>query len=1572
MEDCMASLKLGLIALLPVACALGDQPGSKDVDSPAVAVGLAVVGSAVVSPARPVTPLFTELLPAPRGAALRVFVDPDRIVGWIAGSRSHAGEQASIRYGGKDHIVDIDRDNTFALAYDVAKATEAVITVRGMRQRVTLEPRAELEPTAFFVIDRGAYRPGQKLSFVAFLRRATRDGYEALPGRPVEVRIVSETKKTTAAKLALVADERGRITGDYTFSPADPLDDYSLSIPGHRGTARVTLAELRKPKVKLEIEAAIGAGTGAATGARDAVLQFRAIDFLDKPVGGGTVEYTAQIVREPPAARGDPLSRDAFAFGNPAIALTATELVAFAARPEHAAHPAGGWREVVFEDGARLEVAANGTASRTIPLQGGWLRGDHSLLIDAVIVDANGREQRTTRAIPLIRPGAQLEIRAPHELASTGPIDVAVRALDARGQPLVASTSVIALRVPSTTSHGLGWDMLGNEGSLYGSAGNLWDSCFHTSTGCWGRRTHRITAPALRSSEPLAAAAVVVDGVASLRLNDPGAYRLVAIAKLADGSSMWAESGVAVRALAELPDLVLELERTQVRHGERLIGTLHARHRDASALIVVRDARGIVSRSRVKLADGRARIDLPVGDTLGYGAAIEAYLLGTGGTVHAAQRLVEVAQSSRELAIRTHTKETYGPGQTVELDVDVGRAEAVDLVVSVFDQSLLGVSQDRAVDPTSFYYADDRLRARAGVAALRAELGDVTIGALHLQAKTYVARPLPDGVEHPPEWARAGLIISAVDSGRLDAWTLVALLRQAGVHAVAPGPSSWHLQLDEVQRKQLAGKRLVDVLEAAAGALAFLRVADTTVILDPSQPAGHPAALRTGPSGISGNAVHSAPVASTPRALDVVDGSTDVVRRDFSDSAFFDGRLRTGPDGKLRIRFKLPDSLTSWQVVVTAIGGDMRVGRHVARLRTIRDVMVWPMIPRLFTEGDTVSVFASVHNHTAADRALVVSIETENVDVLSPASQTVRVPRGRSTTVTWSVRAKGRGVASLVMRATAAGGGPSDASLKRIPIVASSAEQVVTASGFADKPLAIELPAGVDPRDATLEITFAPSLAADLVSTLDYLVEYPYGCAEQTMSRFAPAIRVAGILRHLGIRDGALAARLPKVVEAGLKNLTQLQQPDGGWGWQGSSATHEMITPYVMWGLLQAEAAGYKLPDERTIPRGLAKLGAFHEQLARHPQMLTDRAFVMYVSSQRVRPSDAAWAALVEQRAAMTDHALALMLEMASRRGDRTTADQAAAALRHRAQRTGGWAHWRTGGFSRWADDPFEITAAVLKALVVHDADDPLIPEAIAYFVAHKRGDRWNSTKDTAMILFAITEYLGAKGASPTGAGFVEYAVNGGRRARMTFADGLVRKAVVESGLPRRSVIAFTAASPGMMARAVLRYRKTGRDLKPAANGLEVVRTLHLLGARGERVRELRTGERVQRGAYVESIVTVRRASNEPMRFLLIEDPKPAGAEALPENDRRFPPAPPGPHSSRTPAMTPYVLREDREAKLAFHFEDVMATTIVRTVLHLEMAGELALPPAQAELMYETQTRGNSGSLVLRVGDGPG
>ncbi len=1558
-------------ATLLVACAVSDQR----ITHPSATPGHLV-------------PVFAVTEPAPAGSVLRVFVDPDKLVGWIAGQASYAGKV--VQFDGHATSAVVGTDNSFELPLAFAKRAEAEVRVGELSQVVTIEPAAEAEPAAYVITDRGAYRPGQKLQLTAFLRRL--EGGELRPAltSPVEVRLVSDTKGTVAAKLLLPVDASGRATGEYTFSPADPLDTYTVQVPGFRGTAKVTLAEYRKAKVKLDVDASIVDG--------DAEVSFKALDFLDHGVAGGSVSFTAQIVRQPEG----PAPLRGFVYEGPRAELQRDEVLLHAADPDTAGRLWDAGRFVVSQLEGKVTLDGKGAGSYRVPLEGSYLRGRHDLVVASTMVDPNGYEQRTTRTIPLARRDHRVQIETAHALVATGTsVDVTVRVTDAAGRLIIpASTSIAAVKIspPEDVVHGnnyvgnnlngIGIDNNVNRNWVGGPNGGRWavnngywvggangghwvntgnnlvnvPNCRFTNLGCVRMRSPRTGRRAqLIPDDTLAATAAVISDRASLALPDPGAYRLIASAKLLDGSTVWGEAGVAVREKTRMPDVVLELDRSELDHGDRIAGTLSSRYRDAAALLLVRDATGIKSHHRAIVTNGALRFDLP-STGLTYGASVEAYLLGAE-SVEAAQQAIRITPKHRELSIKTQAKDSYGPGDQVDLGIDVATREPVDLVVSVYDQALLGIAQDRSIDPRNFFFADDRVHARSGLATLRAQLGDLTVGEVLDLAKQR-ARQAPRTPDGNFEREAVTVLEGLYGKGqRFSVRTAVSTLRYLGIPATASDAAQDQVG-STASTAAITHTRLVDLL--AGLPISFVRAGDAIAMFDPTQEVMKPVqgisfsgAASGNASFSSGNASYSSMpsisyVPAGPQPLAGVDSSatTSAIRRDFSDSAFWTGTARTDPAGHARVTFKLPDSLTNWQVVVTAIGRN-RVGRQLSKLRTVRDVMIWPLLPRQLVEGDTVTVGASVHNLTDRDRDIAVTLQTENVDVLTPTALTVHVPRNTSVPVSWNVRAKDPGLATLLASA-ATPGAPPDASLKRIPIVASSAEQVVTASGFATKPLALELPDGLDPKQTRLELTFAPSLAADLAKTLDYLVEYPYGCAEQTMSRFAPAIEVAGVLENLGIRDGALVARMPGVVSGGLKRLTELQQPDGGWGWIGSGTTHEMITPYVTWGLLRAERAGYKLPDPKTLPRALEKIFAFAQSLGDRQQ--SDRIYLMYVYGQKHALPDAWWTWLVARADKLTDYALALALEIAVKRGDSAIADRFARTLRARAVQAEQGVHWKSAGFSRWMEDPFEVSAAVLAALVAHDSTDPLIAQSIAYFTATKRGDRWNSTKDTAMVLYAMTAYLRAQRVTASKTSTIEFAVDGGAPRRLAFPDGLARTVTIEGkALSRKPTITFSSAAPGITVHAVARYRRTGRNLAPLAQGLAVTRTVSLIDAAGKRT-PLKSGDRVPRGAYVESVVKVENTQREMMRFLLIEDPKPAGAEALPATDRRL-----------ARYGTPWVFREDRETHLAFHHEQVPASTQVATILHLESAGDLAFVPASAELMYQTQTRGHSGSFTLRV-----
>jgi uncharacterized protein YfaS (alpha-2-macroglobulin family) len=284
--------------------------------------------------------------------------------------------------------------------------------------------------------------------------------------------------------------------------------------------------------------------------------------------------------------------------------------------------------------------------------------------------------------------------------------------------------------------------------------------------------------------------------------------------------------------------------------------------------------------------------------------------------------------------------------------------------------------------------------------------------------------------------------------------------------------------------------------------------------------------------------------------------------------------------------------------------------------------------------------------------------------------------------------------------------------------------------------------------------------------------------------------------------------------------------------------------------------------------------------------------------------------------------------------------------------------HWRTAGFSRWGDDPHEITGAALKALVAYDADDPLIGEVLMWLAETKRGKRWNSTKDTAMILYAMSDWLAKTGRRQKGAAEIAFSIDGGAPKKITLRDDLVHKVSLPVG-GRTTRVSFPTGSQGVMMRAVLRYARTGRNLAPVDEGVRVTRHYWLLGDNGRAVRELESGDTIPRGSYVMSEVRADVSGEDTSRYVLVEDPRPSSCEVIPVDDPRFPDAP----------QTPYVLREERTGGVSYHHEQTWSTIIDRTVLHAELSGDFVVPPATVELMYRTATRGHSGSFSFKVAE---
>lgn len=135
--------------------------------------------------------------------------------------------------------------------------------------------------------------------------------------------------------------------------------------------------------------------------------------------------------------------------------------------------------------------------------------------------------------------------------------------------------------------------------------------------------------------------------------------------------------------------------------------------------------------------------------------------------------------------------------------------------------------------------------------------------------------------------------------------------------------------------------------------------------------------------------------------------------------------------------------------------------------------------------------------------------------------------------------------------------------------------------------LKIDLPKlkeGYDALSSRVSIAMATTYAVFLEDVIESLIQYPYGCIEQTIASTLPNTLALSIAENTGIklnREKAL-----EYTNLGVEKILRMQHPSGGWVyWEGGSEPDMHITPYVLRSLLAFRELGVKIP-EATLEAG--------------------------------------------------------------------------------------------------------------------------------------------------------------------------------------------------------------------------------------------------------------------------------------------------------------------------------------------------------------------------------------------------
>ncbi|HTV43191.1 MAG TPA: alpha-2-macroglobulin family protein [Candidatus Sulfotelmatobacter sp.] len=667
-----------------------------------------------------------------------------------------------------------------------------------------------------------------------------------------------------------------------------------------------------------------------------------------------------------------------------------------------------------------------------------------------------------------------------------------------------------------------------------------------------------------------------------------------------------------------------------------------------------------------------------------------------------------------------------------------------------------------------------------------------------------------------------------------------------------------------------------------------------------------------------------------------------VVRNDFRSTVFWQPDVMTDRNGEATVQVTYPDSLTSWRATARAVTAANQFGIAETTTRTRQPLIVRLEGPRFYVVGDTVTVSAVVNNNTDRPIDANVSLDASGLDVeqSSETPTVVNVPANGEARADWTARVESPG--DVKLKVTARSEQYADAMENTFTAYEHGIEKFISKSGKTrsdETTVELVLPHERKTASTSLTVQVTPSMAVTMLDALPYLINYPYGCTEQTMSRFLPTVITAKTLRDLGVQPADVMGRvfggietntvtathpegkqsldeMNQMTQDSLDRLYSFQHDDGGWGWWKDDDSDHWMTAYVVWGLALARDAGVHL-KQGVLLHGVTYLNrqlvdekdnydmqAFmlHALASCHPRRINkfQRAAFnnLWKNRDQLNAYSRAMLALGAHEYGFDDRAKILVanLENGVIRDDRP--DQSILMGNNSSQTSSSptimaMAHWGSeGDFWHWSDSGVESTAFALRALMAIDPTNRLVEPVANWLIKNRRGAQWNNTRDTAIAVLALNDYLRASGELQSDTTFKIY-VNGSQVAERHISGADIFNAPSQFTVDPKLIqdtnevrIVRTDGNGPLYFSANSSFFSTEDPITPAGNEIFVKREYYKLVPRPTLLRgyvddrePLLDGGTVQSGERIETLITVE-AKND-YDYLMFEDLKPAGFEAV-------------------------------------------------------------------------------------------
>lgn len=293
------------------------------------------------------------------------------------------------------------------------------------------------------------------------------------------------------------------------------------------------------------------------------------------------------------------------------------------------------------------------------------------------------------------------------------------------------------------------------------------------------------------------------------------------------------------------------------------------------------------------------------------------------------------------------------------------------------------------------------------------------------------------------------------------------------------------------------------------------------------------------------------------------------------------GIIHTNAFGNAEFSFNIPQFSGSLRVMAVAYDGK-KFGAADKNIKVADPIVISAGVPRFVSPNDKFTVSATISNTTKTKTQAIITVKSEGVlqNEINGSISTDIEPNSERQYDFYLLTKNMTGEGKVIVTVDAMKEKFTDTTY--ITSRPNATFQKFSGSGniVAGKQSTINFNTAVPMLSSSRKLIVSNSPLVQFGKNLSYLVSYPYGCVEQTVSTAFPQLYFSDLAKNLG-SSSVTNKNAVNNVQAAIDKLQSMQLSNGALSyWQGGGYESWWGTIYAAHFLLEAQKAGYYVNDK--------------------------------------------------------------------------------------------------------------------------------------------------------------------------------------------------------------------------------------------------------------------------------------------------------------------------------------------------------------------------------------------------------